>query len=256
MPLLQVKDMSHDFGGLRAVNHYNLAIEPAQIRGLIGPNGAGKTTIFNLITGIYKPTEGTIVFNGENIVGKFPHEIASMGLSRTFQNLRLWRHMTVLEHVKMAQYSKITYGLIGAFFGTAKRNKEEAEIEERAYNLLEMLGIKELSDQAVVNLPYGAQRKVEIARALATDPKILLLDEPTAGMNPEELAQMMDFIRQIHDELGLAIFLIEHRLRVIMELCEVVQTLVFGEVIAEGPPEEIKNNPRVIEAYLGKEMVA
>ena len=164
--------------------------------------------------------------------------------------------MTVLEHVKMAQYSKITYGLIGAFFGTAKRNKEEAEIEERAYNLLEMLGIKELSDQAVVNLPYGAQRKVEIARALATDPKILLLDEPTAGMNPEELAQMMDFIRQIHDELGLAIFLIEHRLRVIMELCEVVQTLVFGEVIAEGPPEEIKNNPRVIEAYLGKEMVA
>ncbi len=256
MPLLQVKDMSHDFGGLRAVNNYNLTIEPAQIRGLIGPNGAGKTTIFNLITGIYKPTEGEIIFNGKNIVGRFPHEIASMGIGRTFQNLRLWRHMTVLEHVKMAQYSKITYGLLGAFFGTAKRNKEEAEIEERAYNLLEMLGIKELSDQLVPNLPYGAQRKVEIARALATEPKILLLDEPTAGMNPEELAQMMDFIRQIHRELGLAIFLIEHRLRVIMELCEVVQTLVFGEVIAEGPPDEIKNNPKVVEAYLGKEMVA
>ena len=256
MPLLQVKDMSHDFGGLRAVNNYNLTIEPAQIRGLIGPNGAGKTTIFNLITGIYKPTEGEIIFNGKNIVGRFPHEIASMGIGRTFQNLRLWRHMTVLEHVKMAQYSKITYGLLGAFFGTAKRNKEEADIEERAYNLLEMLGIMELSDQLVPNLPYGAQRKVEIARALATEPKILLLDEPTAGMNPEELAQMMDFIRQIHRELGLAIFLIEHRLRVIMELCEVVQTLVFGEVIAEGPPDEIKNDPRVVEAYLGKEMVA
>jgi branched-chain amino acid transport system ATP-binding protein len=256
MALLQVNDMTHWFGGLQAVSGYNVTVEPGQIRGLIGPNGAGKTTVFNLITGRYKPTEGQIVLDGQEITGLPPHKIASLGLARTFQNLRLWRHMTVLEHVKMARYSKITYGLTGAFFGTARRNREEAEIEARAMQLLELVGAAEWADQIVTNLPYGMQRRVELARALAIEPKVLFLDEPTAGMNPEELVQMMDIVRQVHQELGLAIFLIEHRMKVVMDLCERIQTLVFGQVIAEGTPEEIRNDPNVIDAYLGKEVMA
>jgi branched-chain amino acid transport system ATP-binding protein len=256
MSLLQIDKMTHYFGGLRAVHNYDLDINPGQVRGLIGPNGAGKTTIFNLITGIYQPSEGTVSLQGTRLNGRSPHEIASLGLGRTFQNMLLWRHMTVLEHVKMARYSQLTYGLVGAFFGTAKRHRQEAESEEKAHYLLKMMGVDQFADQMVVNLPYGAQRRVEMARALAMEPKVLFLDEPTAGMNPEELVQMMDIVRLVHGELGLAIFLIEHRMKVVMELCDRIQTLVFGEVIAEGTPDEIQNNTKVIDAYLGKEAVA
>ncbi len=254
MSLLQVNQMTHYFGGLRAVYNYNLSINPGEIHGLIGPNGAGKTTIFNLITGIYTPSEGDILLDGKSIKGMRPHLIAAAGLARTFQNMNLWRHMTVLEHVKLARYSKLDYGLTGAFFNTPKRVREEAETTAIAMQLLELVGISHLADTVVTNLPYGAQRRVEMARALAIEPKVLFLDEPTAGMNPEEMQQMIEIVRKVHRQFNLAIFLIEHRMRLVMELSERIQTLVFGEVVAEGVPEEVRNNPLVIDAYLGKEV--
>jgi branched-chain amino acid transport system ATP-binding protein len=256
MALLEVHDLSVTFGGLRAVSGFNLSIEPGQIRGLIGPNGAGKTTVFNLLTGIHRPTQGSVVLDGRNMLGLQPHQIAAQGIARTFQNLRLWRHMTALEHVKLARYSQLTYGMLGAFLGTPRRVREEEETEAIARQLMDLLGIGQFADEGVSNLPYGVQRKVEMARALAIKPKLLLLDEPTAGMNPEELGEMIKVIRQIGEKLGLAIFLIEHRLKVVMDLCQRVQTLCFGEVIAEGTPEEIRNDPKVIDAYLGREVAA
>ena len=256
MPLLHVLNMTHYFGGLRAVYRYNLTLEPGEIVGLIGPNGAGKTTVFNLITGMYTPTEGRVRLQDRDLIGQRPHQIAAHGLGRTFQNLLLWRHMTVEEHVNMAHYSQLRYGVFDALFGTPKRIAEERRVSENSMRLMEIFDVARYRKSLVVNLPYGAQRRVEMARAMAIDPKVLLLDEPTAGMTPEELIQMIGTIRQIHRDFGVAILLIEHRLKFVMELCQRIQTLVFGELIAEGSPEEIRRNSRVIEAYLGKEEIA
>lgn len=255
MALLEVHNMSHNFGGLRAVNMYNLKIEEGEIVGLIGANGAGKTTIFNLITGVYRPTEGSITFDGHEIVGLRPNQIASLGIARTFQEMRLWRHMSVLEHVMMARYSKLQYGLIGAFFDTPRRQREEQKAKELAMHYLEIMNVARFADQWVINLPYGAARRVEMARALVTEPKLLFLDEPTVGMTPEEMHDMIDVVRKIHDRFKPAIFLIEHRLRVVTDLCSRIQSLFFGEVLAEGEPKEVLNNPKVVEAYLGEERV-
>lgn len=255
MPLLQINNLTHFFGGLKAVDDFEVEIEKGAIVGLIGPNGAGKTSVFNLICGLYKPTEGEIIFNGSNLVGLPPHEVASRGMGRTFQNLRLFNDLTVLNNLKVSQYSQANYSLADAFFRTKRYLGKEREVEERAYELLETLGISSYAHQLTKNLSYGDQRRVEMARALALRPRLLLLDEPTAGMSPAEMITMTELIEEIREKFDLTIFLIEHRMRVVMGICEWVLAIDFGALIGAGTPDEIRNNPKVIKAYLGEEVI-
>jgi len=254
MALLHINGLTHYFGGLRAVYDFNLALEEGELIGLIGPNGAGKTTVFNLITGIYRPTKGTIQFNGQNLVGLQPHQIAARGICRTFQTIRLFNNVSVLDNVRIAFYSQVRSSLLDAFFRMPHLVSEDKALTREAYRLLEIFNLERYAHELAMNLPYGEQKRVEIARALATKPRLLLLDEPAAGMNPGEIDRLMDLIQRIRQEFGLTIFLIEHQMRLVMRICRHIKVMDFGETIAEGTPEEIRTNPRVLQAYLGEEV--
>lgn len=250
--MLECKNLGIQFGGLKAVDSFNLNIEKGMMYGLIGPNGAGKTTVFNLLTGVYKPTTGTIRLDGKLINGKTPTQINNMGIARTFQNIRLFSNMSVLDNVKVALHEKVKYPLLTSMTHMFGFNKKEKEMDELATDILKVFSLDDKSDTLSGNLPYGEQRKLEIARALATSPSLLLLDEPAAGMNPNETEELMETIRLIRDRYNLTILLIEHDMKLVAGICEKLSVLNFGTELASGTPSEVLNNPEVITAYLGE----
>ena len=252
MPVLETKKLGITFGGLKAVQDFNIQIYQGELVGLIGPNGAGQTTVFNMLTGVYVPTEGTVLLNGVPLNGKKTHQFVAAGVARTFQNIRLFKQMTVIENVKTAFTKDIRYNMLDATFRTPKFWKAEREMTEKAMDLLAICHLEDKADVIAANLPYGQQRKLEIARALATNMKVLLLDEPAAGMNPTETAELLECINTIRDRFGVAILLIEHDMALVMNVCERIQVIDYGQTIASGLPEEIANNPKVIAAYLGE----
>jgi len=251
--VLELRGVSIFFGGLKAVDRVDLDVAQGEIAGLIGPNGAGKTTVFNLITGLYAPDEGSIVFRGQAIHGQPPHRITELGVARTFQNIRLFGTASALENVMMARHCRTRSGSLAAIFFTRAFRQEEAKTRVRALELLEFVGLADVRDVRAADLPYGLQRRLEIARALATEPQLLLLDEPAAGMNETESESLMQLIRRIRDELGTTVLLIDHDMRVVMGLCDTITVLNFGRRLAHGRPDEVRSNPDVIEAYLGRE---
>lgn len=253
--LLKVDNVSMVFGGLRAVSNLSMHIGEGELIGLIGPNGAGKTTAFNMITGVYTPTEGKVYFNGQQSSGKKSYQVTQMGMARTFQNIRLFSELSVIDNVKIAYNMHVTYNLADAIVRDGKYLSEEEFITQKALDLLKIFHLEEEAHEVAKNLPYGKQRRLEIARALATEPKLLLLDEPAAGMNPQETKELMEMIRWIRKEFNLSILLIEHDMGLVMGVCERIYVLEYGMKIAEGTPDEIKQNARVIEAYLGEEVI-
>ncbi|QAA31824.1 ABC transporter ATP-binding protein [Clostridium manihotivorum] len=250
--MLKVENLTIQFGGLKAVSEFGLEIDEKQVVGLIGPNGAGKTTVFNMLTGVYSPTEGSITYRDEKIQGLKPYRITQKKIARTFQNIRLFSSLTVLDNVKISFGYRVKYNIFQAIFRTPKYFKVEKEIEEKCLELLEAFGLGDKAFELATNLSYGEQRRLEIARALAAGPELLLLDEPAAGMNPQETQDLMKLINWIKDKFGVSVLLIEHDMKLVMGICEKIAVLDYGKKIAEGTPEQIKNNPRVIEAYLGE----